>query len=130
MKKNNRTELYELNMMPETAEYVHQHERVDESMKSFIQNVDDKIKHKADDLIGSYYTRTQLRTLNTVNVRKILNNPFEKYWNETIEHDMIDGLEKSMVKPVKYDKGERSDAWYAGRSTKRNVPSTSRRSVK
>ena len=40
MKKNNRTELYELNMMPETAEYVHQHERVDESMKSFIQNVE------------------------------------------------------------------------------------------
>ena len=26
MKKNNRTELYEIKMMPETAEYVHQHD--------------------------------------------------------------------------------------------------------
>ena len=51
---------------------------------------------------------------NVKNVRKIFNNPFEKYYNETIEHNMIDGLDKSVVNSVKYDKGDKTDAWYAG----------------
>ena len=39
IKKNNRKELYEMNMMPETAAYVHQHESMNERVKTFIQHV-------------------------------------------------------------------------------------------
>ena len=57
---------------------------------------------------------------------RILNNPNERYFNKTVENKAIEGLEK--VGPVrKVNRADRPDSWYAGKMTRRIVPSVSRR---
>ena len=81
MKLNRENDLYEIDMIPETYEYVTDRESQIRQYKSFIQQMDSKI---SDSNVVCEYTHTQLRELNTATVRKILNNPFEGIVNEYI----------------------------------------------
>ena len=74
----------------------------------------------------SLFTHTHLQPLSTDMARKTLNDPLELYFNTTVKHNMIDGIEG--VKPIPtINKAHRPDSWYAGRMTQRTVPKTSRR---
>ena len=92
-----------------------------ESVDAFVHEVDTRTN------VECMFTRTQLRPMNTNNVKNILNNPLEKYFNTTIEHNMIEGIDKAKVHPVKESKPDRSDSWYAGRMTRRRVPNKGRK---
>ena len=72
------------------------------------------------------FTHTQLRPITTHTAWRILGCPLERYFNMTINKNMIDGI--TGVRPLtKHSKGDRPDMWYAGKMTHRTVPQTSRR---
>ena len=74
----------------------------------------------------SFFKHTQLQPLTTTNTMRILNNPNERYFNTTVTNKMITGIEK-VVPARSTNKADRPDSWYAGKMTRRTVPSVSTR---
>ena len=74
----------------------------------------------------SLFKHTELQPLTTFNAWRIMGCPLEKYFNKTIQHNMLDGMQGvSTLKSVA--KGNRPSMWYAGKMTHRTVPHISRK---
>ena len=72
------------------------------------------------------FTHTHLQPMTTDVARMTMNDPLERYFNTTIQHKMLKGLEDA--KPIKsINRADRPDSWYQGRMTQRTVPANSRR---
>ena len=74
----------------------------------------------------SLFKHTELRPLTSFNAWRILGCPLEKYFNKTIQHNMLDGT-KGVNTLSTVDKGDRPSMWYAGKMTHRTVPHASRK---
>jgi hypothetical protein len=84
------------------------------------------MEHLEDSDSIKLFSHTHMQPLSTDMARKTLNDPLEKYFNTTIKHNMISGIEG--VKPISnVNKADRSDSWYEGKMTQRTVPSVSRK---
>ena len=74
----------------------------------------------------AFFKHTELRPLTSFNAWRILGCPLEKYFNTTLQHDMLEGL-KGVKALSTVDRGVRPSMWYAGKMTRRTVPHTSRK---
>ena len=71
--------------------------------------------------VTQLFKRTQLRDLSTRAALARLGQPLEEYFNMTLKHDMVDGI--SHLSPASSGRhARRTDGWYAGKMTLRNIP--------
>ena len=70
------------------------------------------------------FKSTQLRRMTTQSAIHRLGFPLEEYFNMTVKHGMLRGLDN--VKPAPTGKAaQRDDAWYFGKHTQRHIPQSS-----
>ena len=71
------------------------------------------------------YTNTHLQPLTTHNVWKTLQFPNEVSFNNTLKHNLIEGLERT--KPMKsINRANRPDSWWRGKMHSKHVPHKSK----